>query len=99
MEEVAMPSENQHHVQFSKKTEFIPVTIIEDHIKLHGDHGDEETKSDNVKISDQTIIVSPPKEHVECSCRHSDDSDSESSTKPRSILKHKPNCVVVVHQD
>lgn len=104
-EQVTMPSENHddshHHVQFAKKTEFIPVTIIEDHRKLHSS---EESKNDIENIpSEVTISVSPPtvdsKEHVECSCRHSDDSDCEFSTKPRSILKHKPTCVVIVHQD
>ena len=104
--------ENTHKVQFSQKTEFIPVTIIEDHIKLIPEEqnlNNNESNNGQVTLpkrkfskditgSDEMLKVHL-QQHVECSCRHSDDSDSECATKPRSILKHKPNCVVIVHQD
>lgn len=107
--------QNHHHVQFSKKTELIPVNIIENHLKEHHiEEGEEniekqepETGLNSSEFNEQALRLASTKHNLkhtinpdsEC-CRQSDDSDSEMChSKPRSILKHKPNCVVVVHQE
>lgn len=100
-----MEDSNHHHVQFAKKTEFIPVTIIEDHKKVHGEdehNHKHEHELEKERINTDHNVELDIKQQVkqDCSCRHSDDSDSEQyHSRPRSILKHKPNCVVIVHQD
>lgn len=113
-----MPSEtnssddnNQHHVQFSKKTEVIPVNIIENNAKMSDivDDEDNNQKHSQDHDTEQKHISYPDVKHdfkhlinhdSDCSSRQSDDSDGEIyHSKPRSILKHKPNCVVIVHKD
>lgn len=102
----SMVDNNHHHVQFAKKTEFIPVTIIEDHKKNQGEdeHNhkhvhEHELEQERIETDNVGHVIKQRVNH-DCTCRHSDDSDSEQfHTRPRSILKHKPNCVVIVHQD